>query len=138
MKKPIYHTISYVSTCSELSDHEINELLNTTKLKNNDLGITGILMYSEQNFFQIIEGEVTTIKNLYQKIVRDIRHFDIIKIFDRSTEVRCFKTFENSYTVVNKEKDYLELERFLESEKSYNPKNFKNISYIANKFMKLS
>ncbi|MBW1294224.1 BLUF domain-containing protein [Aquimarina litoralis] len=137
MKDSLYHTISYVSTSINLSDRDVNELLTITKLKNEELGITGILMHSEQNFFQIIEGETKTIKNLYKKIEKDIRHFNLIKIFDKPIDIPSFKTFQSSYTVINKEKNYSELQSFLESEKNHNPENFKNISYIANKFMKL-
>ncbi|SEL06637.1 Sensors of blue-light using FAD [Aquimarina amphilecti] len=132
------HTISYVSTSAELSDFQINELLYITKLKNEDLGITGILMHSDQNFFQIIEGQKKVIKSLYQKIEKDIRHFNLIKILDRSINIPSFTNFQSTYTIVNREKDYSDLQQFLEIEKVYNPKNFKNISYLVNKFMKLT
>ncbi|AXT58237.1 BLUF domain-containing protein [Aquimarina sp. AD1] len=132
------YTISYVSTSAELSDFQINELLHITKLKNEDLGITGILMYSDQNFFQIIEGQKKVIKCLYQKIEKDIRHFNLIRILDRSINIPSFTSFQSTYTIVNREKDYSDLQQFLEIEKIYNPKNFKNISYLVNKFMKLT
>ncbi|WP_299315237.1 BLUF domain-containing protein [uncultured Aquimarina sp.] len=132
------HTISYVSTSKELSDFQINELLYTTKLKNEDLGITGILMYSDYNFFQIIEGEKKVIQYLYQKIKRDIRHFNLIKILDRSINIPSFTSFQSTYTIINREKDYPDLQQFLEVGKVYNPKNFQNISYLVNKFMKLA
>ncbi|WP_051336382.1 BLUF domain-containing protein [Aquimarina latercula] len=132
------YTISYVSTSAELSDFQINELLHITKLKNEDLGITGILMYSDQNFFQIIEGQKKVIKSLYQKIEKDIRHFNLIRILDRSINIPSFTSFQSTYTIVNREKDYSDLQQFLEIEKNYNPKNFKNISYLVNKFMKLT
>jgi len=134
----MWHTISYVSTASELSDFQIKELMHSTKLKNEELGITGILMHSGQNFFQIIEGEKTTIKETYTKIQKDLRHFNLIKIFDRQINQPSFSGFQNSYTLIHKEKNYLDLEQFLKAEKSYNPKNFKSISYLAHKFMKLS
>lgn len=132
------YTISYVSTSAELSDFQINELLHITKLKNEDLGITGILMYSDQNFFQIIEGQKKVIKCLYQKIEKDIRHFNLIRILDRSINIPSFTSFQSTYTIVNREKDYSDLQQFLEIEKIYNPENFKNISYLVNKFMKLT
>ncbi|WP_299215431.1 BLUF domain-containing protein [uncultured Aquimarina sp.] len=134
----MWHTISYVSTSSKLSDFQINDLMHCSKLKNEDLGITGILMHFGQNFFQIIEGEKKIIQELYSKIDRDSRHSNLIKIFDREIRVPSFKSFHNSYATVHREKDYTELQQFLEAEKSYNPKNFKNISYLAHKFMKLS
>ncbi len=134
----MWHTIAYVSTSSKLSNHQINELMSDSKLKNEEDGITGVLMYSDQNFFQIIEGEKKIIIELYAKIERDPRHYNLIKIFDRQIKKPSFTSFQNSYTIVNQEKDYVELQQFLEAEKSYNSKNYKNITYLAYKFMKLS
>ncbi|MDH7445130.1 BLUF domain-containing protein [Aquimarina sp. 2201CG14-23] len=132
------YTISYVSTSSKLSDFQINELLYTAKLKNEEVGVTGILMHSNQNFFQILEGDKKIVQGLYSKIERDVRHSNLIKILDRKINTPSFTSFQNTYTIVHREKDYAELQQFLEAEKTYNPKNFKNISYLANKFMKLS
>lgn len=134
----MWHMISYVSTASELSDFQIKELMHTTKLKNEALGITGILMQSDQNFFQIIEGEKNIINELYEKIEKDIRHFNLIKIFDNQIKKPSFKQFQNFHTLMYKENNYLELQQFLAAEKSYNSKNFKSISYLAHKFLKLS
>jgi len=59
----MWHTISYVST----SRFDINKLIDETKQKNEDLGITGILMHSGQKNFQIIEGEKKSCKKFIQK-----------------------------------------------------------------------
>ncbi|WP_405207973.1 BLUF domain-containing protein [Aquimarina sp. LLG6339-5] len=132
------HSISYVSTSKGLSDFQINELLYVSKQKNDGLNITGILMHSDQNFFQIIEGEKKIILNLYQKIEQDLRHFNLIKIFDRPINTPSFKSFQSSYTTIRGKKDYAELQQFLELEKAYNRNSFKNISYLANKFLGLT
>lgn len=64
----MWQTISYVSTANRLlTNADINELLDFVKVKNNSLNITGILMYSDGNFFQILEGEKTIIKELFKK-----------------------------------------------------------------------
>ena len=129
------YTISYVSTSKKLSDFQINELLCISKLKNDDLNITGILMHSDQNFFQIIEGEKKIILNLYQKIEKDVRHFNLIKIFDRPIQIPSFKNFQSSYITVRGKKDHVELQQFLKQEKANNRKSFQNISYLTNKFL---
>jgi len=52
------YSIVYVSTASkDLEKKEIERTLNSSKTWNNENDVTGLLLFSEGNFFQIIEGE---------------------------------------------------------------------------------
>lgn len=79
------YAISYVSSAIEgLSDKEIDRVLYQTKTFNNENDITGLLVYSEGNFFQLIEGEVEVVKDLYyNKIEKDSRHHNIVKFLEK-------------------------------------------------------
>ncbi|WP_299215434.1 BLUF domain-containing protein [uncultured Aquimarina sp.] len=135
----MWRTISYVSTANQtLTNAEVNKLFEFVKLHNDSQNITGILMYSDGNFFQVLEGEHDLIQNLYKKILLDPRHYNIIKIFDRAITNCSFSEYHSSFKVLGEKYDHKELEHFLKEEKSHNPDNYKNISYLANKFMKLS
>ncbi|WP_108801877.1 BLUF domain-containing protein [Aquimarina sp. Aq107] len=135
----MWQTISYVSTANRLlTNADINELLDFVKVKNNSLNITGILMYSDGNFFQILEGEKTIIKELFKKILLDSMHYDVIKIFDHEMEKPSFSAYNSSFSTINRRSEHSELQQFLEKEKSNNPETFKSISYLTNKFMQLS
>ncbi|WP_298541331.1 BLUF domain-containing protein [uncultured Aquimarina sp.] len=134
----MWQTISYVSTANpSLTNSEINELFEFVKLNNDSQNITGILMYSDGNFFQVLEGEKDLIQDLFEKILLDPRHYDVIKIFDRKIPNSSFSTYHSSFTVLGQKYNHKELQHFLKEEESYNPDNYKNISYLANKFMKL-
>ncbi len=135
----MWHTISYVSTCDKnLKDIDIHNLLNFVKEHNNNNNITGILMYSEGNFFQIIEGEKKTIIDLFEKIKLDSRHYNIIKIFSRESSNKAFSEYDSSFIIVGDTLDSsTEFRSFLLREKQQNSDGFKNISYLARKFMKL-
>ncbi|MFD2564441.1 BLUF domain-containing protein [Aquimarina rubra] len=135
----MWRTISYVSTADlSLTNAEVNELFEFVKLSNNSQNITGILMYSDGNFFQVLEGENDVITSLFEKIQSDPRHYNVIKIFDREITNCSFSKYHSSFKVLGEKYDHTELEHFLREEKSHNPDNYKNISYLANKFMKLS
>jgi hypothetical protein len=41
---------------------------------NKPLGITGMFLYSDGSFFQVLEGEAATVDALYEKLDRDKRH----------------------------------------------------------------
>ncbi|MDX1760738.1 MAG: BLUF domain-containing protein [Christiangramia sp.] len=78
------HVICYVShTNSELDLHQIQDLLDFSLNNNRKLGLKGVLLYSEGNFFQILEGEKEVVLNIYHKIEKDPRHHGIIQIIGR-------------------------------------------------------
>ncbi len=79
------HAICYVSNADEaLTTSEINELLIKWEESNNQNDLKGILLYSEGNFFQVLEGEKEKVVNLWGKIQKDKRHYGIITVIDRT------------------------------------------------------
>lgn len=78
------HAICYVSnTKQNFRLVEILKLLEFWKERNESMGIKGILLYSEGNFFQILEGEKTTVLEVFQKIEQDPRHYGLIQIMGK-------------------------------------------------------
>ncbi|TPN83013.1 BLUF domain-containing protein [Aquimarina algicola] len=131
------YIVSYVSTISKsISDSDIEELMKYVKLQNNDKKITGILIYSEGNFFQVLEGQEEDIKTLFDKIKKDSRHYNIIKMLDKPVKGISFSEYHSSFTIVSGHNSHDELQNFLENEKTHNPEHFKSISYLIQKFIK--
>ncbi len=64
-------------TCTQ---EEIEKILNSCKKNNPPLNITGILLYSDTKFIQLVEGEAKVIMSLYDKIKLDTRHSNPIMI----------------------------------------------------------
>ncbi len=73
--------ITYISRLtSPLSRKEI-EKIGITSIQNNKRGnITGFLVYFDKLFFQIIEGSAVKVDELFEKIGKDPRHQDIIRL----------------------------------------------------------
>ena len=130
--------ISYVSTANhKLSDFDIIDLLNFTKFNNDTLDITGILMYTEGNFFQVLEGQKNTVEMIFEKIKKDYRHHNIIKMLDKKIIANSFSKFHQQYKVIHdKEDQQKELQQFLEQKRVNNPRYFKSIAYLSHKFIK--
>ena len=57
-----------------LTDAELAELLESARLKNKELGITGMLIYYNREIMQILEGEEEVVKALFKTISEDVRH----------------------------------------------------------------
>ena len=89
------HAICYVSNCSEELNHQqIEELLKYCRDKNKSLNVKGLLLYSEKNFFQILEGERRVVLDLYKKIREDPRHYELIQVIGRDIEVGCINNYK--------------------------------------------
>ena len=69
------YQIAYVSLCrTRLNEELLLDILSVSKRNNTRDGVSGILMYHDQMFFQILEGERTCVKKCYARILCDPRH----------------------------------------------------------------
>ena len=93
----MYHLI-YLSSATHLfSPAELQALLEQARVKNARLGITGILLYREGNFLQLLEGETSVVESLYQTILRDARHQGCIRLLDGVIAERAFPEWSMAY-----------------------------------------
>ncbi len=107
------YAISYVSTASpKLSEDGIEEILTRSEDKNNKKGITGLLLFSEGNFFQIIEGEEMRVKSLFQTIKEDQRHHNLIKLFEKPIKKDSFDGYKCDFISENARFDISRLRNY--------------------------
>jgi hypothetical protein len=75
------HHLIYVSSASHLmSDVELKDLLVTCRTRNTADSITGMLLYKDGSFMQLLEGEEDRILQTYERIGRDRRHSGLITL----------------------------------------------------------
>lgn len=88
----------YVSAASKLMDDvELEDVLKTSRLNNKERGITGMLLYSEGTFMQVLEGEQDEVLSLYNKIEMDDRHKGIIKLASGKLDERIFGSWSMAF-----------------------------------------
>lgn len=81
----------YVSSATRpFSRSDLEELLATSRDNNARAGITGMLLYKEGNFMQVLEGEEEAVRAVYDKIGEDPRHRGEITLQEGFTEERQF------------------------------------------------
>lgn len=84
-------TIVYVSAATHpMSQDELAVLLKQAREKNARHGITGVLLYHDGNFMQMLQGAVTDVRTLYAAIEADPRHHLVIPVVDESGLPREF------------------------------------------------
>jgi len=83
--------IVYVSTAKRLlTELELVNLLNVARDKNKKYDITGMLLYCEGTFMQVIEGDKDSLSLIYSAIEQDTRHKNIIKLATGKIDKRNF------------------------------------------------
>lgn len=104
MEESSLFQLCYVSTAKDgLRFEEIKEILNQSNNNNKTNQITGILIYCNKHFFQIIEGQKNYIEELFEKIMVDCRHDGVIKIQAKPIEKRYFDSWSMAFKSYNKE-----------------------------------
>jgi hypothetical protein len=62
----------------EMRPPQLADLLKAVREKNERLGVTGLLLYRDGVFLQVLEGERDTVEALYEKIEHDERHRNVL------------------------------------------------------------
>jgi hypothetical protein len=70
--------LSYISSIAHpMSSEDLLVLLQQCLTNNERAGVTGMLLYGNDTFLQVLEGEESVVDPLYEKIRRDPRHGNI-------------------------------------------------------------
>ena len=80
-----------------MSDAALDDILEKARQNNERLDITGMLLYSEGAFFQVLEGERETVWDLYETIGQDPRHYGLILMFKRQISKRDFPNWSMGF-----------------------------------------
>ena len=107
------YIISYVSTqIRELDPSEVVHILHETETRNDKFGVNGLLVYSEGNFFEVIEGEMEKIKDLYRHILKDERHKEVNLLFPKEIHKPLFDEKDFHFISENTLYRKMEIEHF--------------------------
>ena len=88
----------YVSHAShDMTDEELHEMLEQARKKNKTLDITGILLFHNSYFMQLLEGPDEHVASLYDTIRQDPRHRDVQLIGKYSINNRSFNEWNMAY-----------------------------------------
>lgn len=74
-------SLTYVSLAAHpMSDDELKDILSVARQNNEQLGVTGMLLYRDGFFIQALEGEEKVVKDLYESIRQDPRHHHVVTV----------------------------------------------------------
>jgi hypothetical protein len=83
--------VVYSSAAVEVfSEVRLSELLLRARANNERLEVTGMLLYHEGSFLQVLEGEAAVLESLFTVISADKRHHRVMPLLRREVEERHF------------------------------------------------
>ena len=119
---PLYR-LAYISSSVELlAQKELEDILARSRRNNAADGITGLLLYHDGNFFQVLEGAKDAVLACYGRIEKDLRHNGCIVLISEPSEIRRFANWDMAYVPFSRlepscRKGFLDLQRFRETAK---------------------
>ena len=95
------HHLIYLSRATvPFSDAQLQDLLTQARLHNAAHGITGVLLYGNDQFVQVMEGEVGAVRTLYERIQRDPRHGGVTTFADKDITERAFPEWSMAFNTL--------------------------------------
>ena len=92
----------YISTAYRLlNQDELLDILVVSRKNNLQRNLTGMLLYGEGTFIQVLEGEPDVLEETYMKIMADNRHKNIVKMIEGNTTERNFAGWAMGFKAVN-------------------------------------
>ena|ERR1700722_2874619 len=111
----------YASTATRpLEEEPLKELVAKARVNNTRLEVTGLLLYKNESFLQVLEGEAGKTTLLFEKIRQDKRHESVVVLRRRPIEVRSFPDWAMGFTFVTEKRqetlvgflDFLRVRKF--------------------------
>jgi hypothetical protein len=92
------HHIAYVSLSrAPLELDFLTKIMEVSKNNNERDDITGVLMYHDLLFFQVLEGGKSVVEDCYARISHDSRHTALSLMLEESAEIRAFSSWAMGY-----------------------------------------
>jgi hypothetical protein len=80
-----------------LATPELEGMLAESRIRNKAHGISGVLVFVDGAFLQILEGEKDDVLELMARIERDPRHHDVKVFSEQEVDERAFPTWSMAY-----------------------------------------
>jgi hypothetical protein len=94
--------IAYVSTASKLFDSaELREMLKESNKRNKEAGITGMLLYKDGQFMQVLEGPGEVVSETFSRISKDPRHHGIMVLLKGAVQELRFPGWSMAFRDLN-------------------------------------
>lgn len=85
---PLFQIVYVSSAVRPFSSNDLAHLLAQARTRNTAADVTGMLLYHDGNFMQLLEGGEKQVRETYERIKEDPRHTGIITLIQAPTSER--------------------------------------------------
>jgi hypothetical protein len=135
------YRLAYISSSIYLLPQEdLKNILAVSRRNNATDGITGLLLYHDGNFFQILEGPKDAVLACYRRIENDPRHKGCITLISEEARNRRFADWDMAYVPFSKldsrgRQGFLDLQGFRDTAKMREVKANDEVRVFVNTFL---
>jgi Sensors of blue-light using FAD len=90
VERDVYQVIYASAAAVPFTEGALSTLLLRARANNERLGVTGLLLFHEGSFLQVLEGDQAALESLFSTISGDKRHDHIVKLLAREVADRQF------------------------------------------------
>lgn len=93
----IFHLVYKSSAREDLDRYDVSRIINKSQSNNSKSGVTGLLLYRQNTFIQLLEGDEQAVKETYNKILKDSRHSDVKILIESKSSIRIAPQWSMNY-----------------------------------------
>jgi hypothetical protein len=132
----MYYLVYISYTVGHIEEKDLEKILDQSKTNNQKLGLTGLLLFIEDKFIQVLEGEKQVVKDLYEVIQKDKRHRNVSTLIEGNIDKRNYPDWSMAFKSMTG--DQIKQNTGFEDILEYFKKNiFTDDSHISSIFMKM-
>ncbi|UOQ69364.1 BLUF domain-containing protein [Hymenobacter volaticus] len=101
LEASVYHVFYHSRARPGLVQADLDALLDWSRRYNAAHGLTGLLLYSDERFVQVLEGTETAVRTLFTRIQQDERHTQVVTLSEGPGPKRWFAEWSMTLGEVN-------------------------------------
>jgi Sensors of blue-light using FAD len=132
----MYHLVYTSHAVKQFADEELLELLRQSRDRNKKLSISGILLYVQGKFMQVLEGKKEFVEEVYSSIQRDSRHIRVTLVLEGNSPKRIFKGWSMGFKRLSND-EFVKTSGFTDIDVFFDEHKMKETSSVLLVFLKL-
>lgn len=93
----VYQIVYISAEVAPFSDEDLKDLLTIARANNSAIDVSGMLVYHQGSFIQVLEGERAAVESVFAKIEQDNRHSNTTVLLKGDIEERAFESWAMGY-----------------------------------------
>lgn len=122
------------------TENDLEDILEKSRRNNRAANITGVLLFHDGNFLQVLEGDNKSVLACYERIGKDTRHRSCFILQSEYKSARTFADWDMAYVPFSKlgpaqQGNFISLKKLGETSKMHELAQDKEINIFVNSFL---